>query len=68
MNYRGYKESDEVCEWLSKIFQLDVMLIRAEPDRLMKLDLDRFAGANPNDRRAGFLTDGAIHLCNNQSM
>ena len=35
--YRGYKESDEVCEWLSQIFDEEVILIRAEPDRNMTL-------------------------------
>ena len=27
MNYSGYKEDDEVCEWLSEIFEEEVYLI-----------------------------------------
>ena len=33
--YRGYKESDEVNEWLSQIFGQPVFIMRAEPDRNM---------------------------------
>lgn len=29
-NYRGYKEDDEVCQWLSEIFGTEVILIKAE--------------------------------------
>jgi len=28
-NYRGYKESDEVCKWLTELFGEEVMLIRS---------------------------------------
>ena len=37
MNYSGYKEDDEVCEWLSEIFEIfeeEVYLIRADKNRL----------------------------------
>lgn len=40
-NIRGYKESDEVCEWLSEIFDEPVILLRSEKDRLMELDKSR---------------------------
>ena len=40
-NIRGYKESDEVCEWLSEIFDEPVILLRSESDRLMELDKTR---------------------------
>ena len=66
-NYRGYKESEEVSEWFSTILGVDCFLMRAAHNRLSYIDKDRFEGSRPNDRRAGFLTDGAIHLINNQS-
>ena len=61
--YRGFKESDEVCDWLSEIFGEDVLLIRAEPDRVMMPSeyLDRQLS---DDRRGAFITDAAIHVCN----
>jgi hypothetical protein len=40
-NFRGYKESDEVCEWLSEVFEEPCILIRSEPDRIMELNKER---------------------------
>ena len=57
-----------MCEWLSKILETEVVLIRAQKDRLMTLDLEKFDTARPEDRRMNFITEGAIHLVNNQSM
>jgi len=37
-NYRGYKECDEVCKWLSDIFEQEVIIIRAEKHRVMTLN------------------------------
>lgn len=67
-NYRGFKESDEVSEWLSQILCREVILVRAEPDRVMRLDPEICPAAADDDRRGAFLTDGVIHLINNQSM
>lgn len=39
--YRGYKEDDDVNQWLSDVFEEEVFLIRAEPGRLMNLDKER---------------------------
>ena len=66
-NYRGFREDDEVNEWLSAILDVDCILVRAQPDRLMTLDLKLRCdiGGRPEDRRANFNTDGAIHLVNN---
>ena len=44
------------------------MLVRAEPDRVMRLDSEMNPVASDDDRRGAFLTDGVIHLINNQSM
>lgn len=62
--YRGYKECDEVNQWLSDIFDLDVMLVRAEPERLMTLDKNRLPTARDEDRKSGFIKDAAIHMIN----
>lgn len=67
-SYRGYKESDEVCDWLSEIFEEPVVLLRAEKERMMDLDPARLPFAKGTDRRGQFLTDGACHLINNQSI
>lgn len=64
-SYRGYKESDEVCEWLSEIFEEPVVLLRAEKERMMECDKARLPYAKETDRRGQFLTDGACHLINN---
>ena len=51
MNYRGYKEDDEVCEWLSEIFEQEVYLIRAEKNRLGTVFKDRLPFSRKDDRR-----------------
>ena len=66
-NVRGYKESDDVCVWLSEILGLEVIILRAQEDRLMTLDKERLPQALDSDRRSAFVTDGAIHLVNKQS-
>ena len=63
-NYRGYKESDEVCEWLSEIFEEDVLLIKCEKERVMTLKKDRLPMIQEEDRRGNFITDAAIHVIN----
>ena len=37
-SYRGFKEREEVSEFLSIVLQRDVLLIRSLPSRLMKID------------------------------
>lgn len=64
MNYRGHKEDDDVCEWLSEIFEQDVYLIRAEKNRLGTVYKDRLPYSRQDDRRQAFLTDGALHIVN----
>jgi uncharacterized protein YcbX len=66
-SYRGYKERDEINDFLSLILQQDVMLLRSSPSRLMHIDKESYIYALETDRRASFLTDGAISLLNNQS-
>jgi len=67
-NYRGYKESDEVCKWLSDIFDEEVILIKAEKDRVMTLRPERLPETREEDRRHNFVTDAALHLINQQSV
>ena len=62
-NYRGYKEYDELNEWLSKIFDEEVFMIRAQDDRLMPVS-DYLPDQLKNDRRMAFVTDAAIHIIN----
>ena len=61
--FRGPKESDEVCNWLSELFGEEVFLIRAMPEHVMTPapHLDRALGG---DRIGGFLCAAAIHVCN----
>ena len=46
-NYRGYKEDDEVNEWLTQVFEEPCILIRAESDRIMDLDTNRLHFTQP---------------------
>ena len=39
-NQRGFAESNEVCKWLSDIFGQEVVLIKADSDRLVTLTRD----------------------------
>ena len=66
--YRGYKESDDVNKWFSKVLGVEVMVLRAEKDRYLTMNRYRLPRATESDRRAGFITDGALHLINLQSV
>lgn len=67
-NYRGWVESDEINKWLSLIFQSEVILMRAMPERRMGLDNARLPNSLESDRRRGFLSDAAVHLVNRTSV
>ena len=64
---RGYAEREEVNEFLSNILELDVVLLRSPPSRLMNIDRNHYQGALESDRRAFYQQEGAISLVNNQS-
>lgn len=66
-NYRGYKEKDEINQWLSQIFEEEVMIIRAPKDRLMMCS-GYIPNQLPTDRRGAFVTDAAIHIINKKSV
>ena len=69
-NYEGYKEADAISEWLSEILGLEVVLIRASPDRGMPLiqDYVKLFHRDEGDRRAAFITDAAVHFINDASV
>ena len=62
--YRGFKENDDVNKWFSKVLGIDVWILRAEKDRYLTMNRYRMPKANENDRRSGFITDGALHVIN----
>jgi uncharacterized protein YcbX len=67
-NYRGFKESLEINEWLTAIFGEKVFLIKCEKERVMTLDNKIQSQSREDDRRGNYITDGAIHVANTKSI
>lgn len=66
--YRGYKEDNEINEWLSEVLQVKCFVLRADKNRLMKVQASHLPSALETDRRQSFITEAAIHLINRQSI
>ena len=49
--YSGYKEDDEVNDWLSEIFDEPVFLLRSQKDRLTELDKSRLPAMTGHERK-----------------
>ena len=66
--YAGWKESDEVNNWLSELFGEEVMILRAAKERVTKLNHERLYKSQDDDRKGAFITDAALHLINTESV
>lgn len=65
---RGYKEADDISEWLSEILEEEVVLIRAVEDEGGEVDGERFPFVKEGDRKRAFLKDAAVHVVNEASV
>ena len=61
---KGYKEAEEVSEWLSSILDEPVILVRALVDEVAVVDAQRFPFVKDGDKKRGFLKDAAVHVIN----
>ena len=69
--HRGFKESDDVCAWFSKVFQKEILVIRADPNAYDEtISEKRFLLKKEEDvfRRIGFSPEAPIHAISEQSV
>jgi uncharacterized protein YcbX len=67
-DYRGFKESSQVNDWLSAIFGEKVFLMKCEKERINTLSPQLNPWSQKKDRISNFVVAGAIHINNTKSL
>jgi hypothetical protein len=67
-NYCGYRLEDKVSKWITAALKRKSFVLRAQNERLTKLDPTRQIYLREKDRKRTFTTDAALHMINLQSV